>query len=64
MSITTHEQLADVTGIDESAVSHSQNTKSVYVYEAPVRLALDQRGIHHRAGHQLFHWRTAAHHAG
>ena len=32
MSTTSSEQLADVTGIDESAVSHGQNTKSVYVY--------------------------------
>ena len=32
------QRLADVTGIDESAVSHGQSTKSVYVYEAPVRL--------------------------
>lgn len=32
------EQLINVTGIDESAVSHGQNIKSVYVYEAPVRV--------------------------
>jgi Ni/Fe-hydrogenase 1 B-type cytochrome subunit len=32
------QRLADVTGIDESAVSHGQTTKSVYVYEAPVRI--------------------------
>ena len=32
------QRLADVTGIDESAVSHGQSTKSVYVYEAPVRI--------------------------
>jgi len=38
MSTTSSERLADVTGIDESAVSHGQSTKSVYVYEAPVRL--------------------------
>ncbi len=38
MSISTSEQFADVTGIDESAVSHGQNIKSVYVYEAPVRV--------------------------
>ena len=38
MSTTSPERLADVTGIDESAVSHGQTTKSVYVYEAPVRL--------------------------
>jgi Ni/Fe-hydrogenase 1 B-type cytochrome subunit len=35
---TTSEQLIDATGIDESAVSHGQTPKSVYVYEAPVRL--------------------------
>jgi len=29
---------ADVTGIDETAVSHGQSTRSVYVYEAPVRV--------------------------
>ena len=38
MSTTSPEQLIDATGIDESAVSHGQTTKSVYVYEAPVRL--------------------------
>ncbi|MDP3325270.1 MAG: cytochrome b/b6 domain-containing protein, partial [Hydrogenophaga sp.] len=38
MSTTSPERLADVTGIDESAVSHGQATRSVYVYEAPVRL--------------------------
>jgi Ni/Fe-hydrogenase 1 B-type cytochrome subunit len=38
MSIFTPEQLADVTGIDDNAVSHGSNTKSVYVYEAPVRI--------------------------
>ena len=32
------QRLADVTGIDAEAVSHGQVTKSVYVYEAPVRL--------------------------
>ena len=41
-SLSTQElaqqRLADVTGIDESAVSHGQTTKSVYVYEAPVRI--------------------------
>ena len=31
------QRMADVTGIDEDAVSHGQTTKSVYVYEAPVR---------------------------
>ena len=30
--------LADATGTDESAVSHGATIKSVYVYEAPVRL--------------------------
>ncbi len=34
----TSAQLADVTGVDENAVSHGQSTTSVYVYEAPVRL--------------------------
>ncbi|MEW5965810.1 MAG: Ni/Fe-hydrogenase, b-type cytochrome subunit [Pseudomonadota bacterium] len=38
MSTTSPEQLIDATGIDERAVSHGQNSKSVYVYEAPVRL--------------------------
>ena len=32
------QRLADVTGIDTEAVSHGQITKSVYVYEAPVRV--------------------------
>ena len=32
------QRLADVTGIDADAVSHGQVTKSVYVYEAPVRI--------------------------
>jgi len=32
------QRLADVTGIDNSAVSHGQTTRSVYVYEAPVRI--------------------------
>jgi len=32
------QRLADVTGIDTEAVSHGQTTKSVYVYEAPVRV--------------------------
>ncbi|BEG78254.1 Ni/Fe-hydrogenase, b-type cytochrome subunit [Achromobacter xylosoxidans] len=31
-------RLADVTGVDDSAVQHGQVTKSVYVYEAPVRV--------------------------
>ncbi|MFG6448563.1 Ni/Fe-hydrogenase, b-type cytochrome subunit [Roseateles sp. BYS180W] len=30
--------LADVTGIDDRAVAHGRSTKSVYVYEAPVRI--------------------------
>ena len=34
----TQQRLADVTGMDASAISHGQSTKSVYVYEAPVRL--------------------------
>lgn len=38
MSTTSHDQLIEATGIDERAVSHGLNTKSVYVYEAPVRL--------------------------
>jgi len=32
------QRLADVTGMDDEAISHGQSTKSVYVYEAPVRL--------------------------
>lgn len=32
------QRLADATGIDEGAVSHGQSIKSVYVYEAPVRV--------------------------
>ncbi|MET3602448.1 Ni/Fe-hydrogenase 1 B-type cytochrome subunit [Sphaerotilus sulfidivorans] len=31
-------KLADATGIDADAVAHGQSIKSVYVYEAPVRL--------------------------
>lgn len=38
MSTISPDQLADVTGVDDSAVSHGQSIKSVYVYEAPVRL--------------------------
>jgi Ni/Fe-hydrogenase 1 B-type cytochrome subunit len=34
----TTEQLADATGIDDGAVSRGVSIKSVYVYEAPVRL--------------------------
>lgn len=37
MSSTTH-KLADATGVDREAVAHGQSIKSVYVYEAPVRL--------------------------
>ena len=37
MSSTPH-KLADATGIDHDAVAHGQSIKSVYVYEAPVRL--------------------------
>ena len=36
MSSSAH--LPDITGVDESAVSHGKKTTSVYVYEAPVRL--------------------------
>jgi len=32
------QRLADVTGIDDEAVARGESTKSVYVYEAPVRL--------------------------
>ncbi len=35
---TTAEQLANATGVDESAVARAAAIKSVYVYEAPVRL--------------------------
>ena len=38
MSVTTPEKLADVTGIDPGAIEHGTSTKSVYVYEAPVRM--------------------------
>ena len=37
MSSTPH-KLADATGVDREAVAHGQSIKSVYVYEAPVRL--------------------------
>jgi len=30
--------LADVTGVDDSAVAHAPSIKSIYVYEAPVRI--------------------------
>ena len=32
------QRLAEVTGVDDSAVSRGQSTRSVYVYEVPVRL--------------------------
>jgi len=35
---TASEKLADVTGVDEGAVARGQSIKSIYVYEAPVRL--------------------------
>lgn len=43
MAATSHSSLseqayADATGIDRSAVAHGQTIKSVYVYEAPVRI--------------------------
>jgi Ni/Fe-hydrogenase 1 B-type cytochrome subunit len=38
MSTTAQEQLAQTTGIDDQAVQTGQSLKSVYVYEAPVRL--------------------------
>ncbi|MEW5890896.1 MAG: Ni/Fe-hydrogenase, b-type cytochrome subunit [Pseudomonadota bacterium] len=38
MSATTSDKLADVTGIDPDAIEHGATIKSVYVYEAPVRL--------------------------
>ena len=37
MSATT-EKLSHATGIDEGAVAHGRSIKSVYVYEAPVRI--------------------------
>lgn len=37
MSSTPH-KLADATGVDREAVAHGQSIKSVYVYEAPVRI--------------------------
>ncbi|MFO1274000.1 MAG: Ni/Fe-hydrogenase, b-type cytochrome subunit [Rubrivivax sp.] len=33
-----HSSLADVTGIDPEAVAHAPQVRSVYVYQAPVRL--------------------------
>lgn len=38
MTTTASEKLADVTGVDEGAVARGQSIKSIYVYEAPVRL--------------------------
>jgi len=35
---TTYDDKAAVTGTDENAVSHGKSIKSVYVYEAPVRI--------------------------
>ena len=38
MSTATEQQLANATGIDPGAMAQADNIKSVYVYEAPVRL--------------------------
>jgi Ni/Fe-hydrogenase 1 B-type cytochrome subunit len=38
MSTATGHELANATGTDPSAIAHGQTIKSVYVYEAPVRL--------------------------
>ena len=38
MSAATGHDLANATGTDPSAIAHGQTIKSVYVYEAPVRL--------------------------
>ena len=38
MSATTSDKLADATGIDPGAIEHGASIKSVYVYEAPVRI--------------------------
>lgn len=38
MSIAPSRATADATGIDPDAVAHGRSIKSVYVYEAPVRL--------------------------
>ena len=38
MSSTAHSKLAAVTGIDEGAVASAPQVRSVYVYEAPVRV--------------------------
>lgn len=37
-SATPASALADITGTDPQAIAHGASTKSVYVYEAPVRL--------------------------
>ncbi len=38
MSLSTTQADADATGIDPDAIRHGRSIKSVYVYEAPVRL--------------------------
>ena len=38
MNATSAEKLADATGIDPGAIEHGATIKSVYVYEAPVRI--------------------------
>jgi len=38
VTTTASEKRADVTGVDEGAVARGQSIKSIYVYEAPVRL--------------------------
>jgi Ni/Fe-hydrogenase 1 B-type cytochrome subunit len=38
MSATPSAKLSHATGIDEGAVAHGRSIKSVYVYEAPVRI--------------------------
>ena len=38
MTTSQIEHLAEATGADEEAVQHGQSIKSVYVYEAPVRI--------------------------
>ncbi len=38
MSAATGQDLANATGTDPSAIAHGQTIKSVYVYEAPVRV--------------------------
>ncbi|QID16852.1 Ni/Fe-hydrogenase, b-type cytochrome subunit [Nitrogeniibacter mangrovi] len=34
----SHKTMADVTGVDDNAVAHATSIKSIYVYEAPVRI--------------------------